>query len=271
VKMTKKILINVLALVVAISFIIPVLWLVLSAFKPGDELFDYPITLLPRTFTFENFIRVWNEMDFITYIKNTGFVTVTATILTVAISTMCGYALAKYKYKWLNVVFVCLLATTMLPTEVLMAPSFEVILRLGLYNSLAGLIIPTLGTLTGVFMMRQFFITVPNELLEAARMDGANEFRIFTRLMVPLAVPVMAILTIFSFRWRWNDYIWPLIVIDDPSKYTLQLALRNLVGQMAIDWSTLLAASVISMMPIVIVFMIFQKYIMNGFMSSGLK
>ena len=262
---------NVLAILIALLFIIPGLWLISSAFKPGNELFDYPLTLLPKSPTIDNFVNAWVNTDFLKYTLNTLFVTVTATILTVFLSTTCGYALAKYKYKWLDYVFLMLLSTTMLPTEVMMAPSFEVIYRLGLYNSLSGIIIPTLSTLTGVFMLRQFFVTVPDALLEAARIDGASEPAIFVRIMVPLAMPVIAILTIFSFRWRWNDYIWPLIVIDDPDKYTLQLALRNLVGEMAIDWTTLLASSVLSMLPIIIIFLVFQKYIMNGNLSSGIK
>lgn len=267
----QSILIHALAIGEALIFIIPGLWLIISAFKKGSELFTYPLVLIPKEPTLENFSKVWNEMNFITYSLNTLFVAVFATILTIILSTMCGYALAKYRYKWLDLVFVLLLSTTLLPTEVMMAPSFMVILKLGLYNKLAGLIIPTLSTLTGVFMLRQFFVTVPNELIEAARIDGAGEFTIFLKLMVPFSVSINAILAIFSFRWRWNDYVWPLIVIDEPKKYTLQLALRNLVGEMAIDWSSLLAASVLSMIPIIIIFLIFQRYIMSGNIGSGLK
>jgi alpha-1,4-digalacturonate transport system permease protein len=120
-------------------------------------------------------------------------------------------------------------------------------------------------------MLRQYFVTVPDSFIEAARIDGANEYVIFLRLMVPFSIPVNAILAIFSFRWRWNDYVWPLIVIDDPKKYTLQLALRNLVGEMAIDWSSLLAASVLSMIPIIVIFLSFQRFIMNVGMGSGVK
>lgn len=270
-KKTKVILINVLALSIGFLFILPVIWLVLSAFKPGNELFSFPLTILPETFTLDNFIDAWNKLDFMTYTINTMFVTLIATILTIVFSAMCGFALAKYKYRWMNILFLCLLTTTMLPTEVIMAPSFEVIKMLGLYNSLWGLIIPTVGTMTGIFMMRQFFVTVPDALIEAARIDGAHELKIFINLMLPLAKPVIAILSIFSFRWRWNDYIWPLIVIDDPSKYTLQIALKNLVGALSIDWTTLLAASVITMVPILIIFIVFQKYIMDSNMNSGVK
>lgn len=267
----RTLVINLLALLQALIFIVPGLWLIVSAFKRGSELFTYPLVLIPKHPTLENFVTVWQDMSFVTYTLNTLFVAVVSTILTIILSTMCGYALAKYRYRWMNIIFVLLLSTTLLPTEVMMAPSFIVILKLGLYNSLLGLIIPTLSTLTGVFMLRQFFVTVPDELIEAARIDGASELTIFIRLMVPFSIPINAILAIFSFRWRWNDYVWPLIVIDEPKKYTLQLALRNLVGEMAIDWSSLLAASVLSMIPIILIFLIFQRYIMSGNIGSGLK
>lgn len=270
-KRWNELVINIVALSIGILFIFPVIWLVLSAFKPGSELFTFPLTLLPKQFTFDNFISTWTKMDFMKYTGNTIFVTVVATLLTVLMSAMCGFALAKYNYRWLNVLFVCFLATQMLPTEVIMTPSFTVIYILGLYDSLWGLIIPTIGTMTGIFLMRQYYIGVPNALLEAARIDGAHEGKIFFNIMLPVAKPMIAILSIFSFRWRWNDYIWPLIVINDTNKYTLQLALRNLAGALSIDWTTLLAASVITMVPILIVFLFFQKQIMNSNVNSGVK
>ena len=152
-----------------------------------------------------------------------------------------------------------------------MRPSFTILYSLGLYDSLWGCIIPTVGTMTGVFLMRQFFITVPNELIESARIDGANEGTIFTRIMMPVCKSQIAILAIFSFRWRWNDYIWPLLALRTPEKYTLQLALRTLSGAEAVNWTVLLSASVLTMIPVLIVFIIFNKQIMNSNMSSGVK
>ena len=147
----------------------------------------------------------------------------------------------------------------------------RVIRALGLYNSLAGVIVPSIITATGIFMFRQFFLTVPTELLEAARIDGAGEIRTFLQIMLPLAKPIVVTLAIFSFQWRWNDYIWPLLVLNDQSKYTLQLALRTIVGAENIDWSLLLSASVISLIPMIIIFACFQRYIMNADINSGLK
>ena len=270
-KTANKVLKYVFAFGFAILWIFPVIWLIISSFKDGSELFNYPLTILPEHFTLENYTTALQQFDLIRYTSNTAFITVTATVITVLMSCMCGYALAKYKYKWLNVLFMCLLATTMLPTEVIMSPSFTVLNTLGLYNSLWGCIIPTVGTMTGVFLMRQFFITVPTELMESARIDGANEGSIFVRIMLPICKPQIAILAIFSFQWRWNDYIWPLLALSDPKKYTLQLALRTLSGAEAVNWTVLLSTAVLSMIPILIVFIIFNKQIMYANMSSGVK
>lgn len=268
---TRSLIPSAAVLTVSFLFLFPALWLILSSFKSGSELFSFPMTIFPEHFTFMNYREVWMKMEFPTYMANSFIVAVSATFLTVLFSSMSGFALAKYKTRFMEVAFLLMLATTMLPTEVIMAPSFEMILRLGLYNSLLGLIIPTVYTMTGVFLMRQFYLSVPDSLIESARIDGASELKIFTGIMIPLARPIIAILSILSFRWRWNDYVWPLIVIDDPSKYTLQLALRNLVGEMAIDWTSLLAASVISLIPVLLVFVVFQKKIMNANTSSGVK
>src|SRR5699024_4410769 len=156
-------------------------------------------------------------------------------------------------------------------TEVIMPSTFAVILGLGLYDSLTGIIIPSIITATGIFMFRQFFLTVPDELLQAARIDGAGEFRIFFTLMLPIARPIIAVLAIFSFQWRWNDYIWPLLVLNDQDKYTLQIALRSIVGAENIDWSVLLGASVISLIPMMLLFLVFRRQIMNSDISSGLR
>ncbi|KMK91615.1 sugar ABC transporter permease [Rossellomorea marisflavi] len=255
----------------AIAYLFPVLWLLLSSFKPGSELFSFPLKLFPEEFTLDNYKYAWSTMEFTKYVLNTSFVTIVATLLTIMASASCGYALAKYKYKWLSVFFICILATTMLPTEVIMNPTFTVIQKVGLYDNLWGLIIPSINTATGIFMFRQFFMTVPDDLLEAARIDGANEGRIFFRLMLPIAKPIIITLAIFSFQWRWNDYIWPLIVISDPNKYTIQVAIRSIVGADNIDWVLLLSASVISLLPMVLLYAIFQRYIMDTGASSGLK
>ncbi|WP_163536403.1 carbohydrate ABC transporter permease [Gracilibacillus sp. YIM 98692] len=257
--------------IVALMYLFPIVWLLLSSIKPGSELFSYPLNILPENPTVDGYVYSWSTMEFIKYFINTLIVAILTTVLTVIASATCGFALAKYNYKWLNVFLICMLATTMLPTEVIMTPTFSVILDLGLYDSLAGLIIPSINTATGIFMFRQYFMTVPNDLLESARIDGANEGKIFFNLMLPIAKPVVITLAIFSFQWRWNDYIWPLIVLSDPNKYTVQIALRSIVGADNIDWVLLLSSSIISLVPMIIIFIVFQRYIMDTSATSGLK
>ncbi|PUB32173.1 alpha-1,4-digalacturonate transport system permease protein [Promicromonospora sp. AC04] len=260
-----------LLVVIAALFAFPMLWFVLSSFKPGTELFSLPLSLFPSDWTTSGYVTAWNRFAFWRYFANTGVVALVTTAFTVLVSAMTGYAFAKYKAWWLRVFFICVLVTTMLPTEVIMPSTFAVIRDLGLYNSLAGIIVPSILTATGIFMFRQYFRTVPDELLEAARIDGVGEIRAFFQIMLPIARPIAVVLAIFSFQWRWNDYIWPLIVLNDPNNYTLQIALRSIVGADNIDWSVLLSASVISLVPMVILFAVFQRQIMSADINSGLK
>ncbi|MFE0257558.1 carbohydrate ABC transporter permease [Streptomyces sp. NPDC059010] len=257
--------------VLAALYAVPVLWFVLSSFKPAGDLFSLPLTLFPHNPTVSGYKAAWDSANFSQYFINTTIVCVIATILTVGVSCCTGYALAKYDNKWLKVFFVGILATTMLPSEVMLAPQFLVVRDLGLYNSLAGIILPAVLTATGCFMFRQFFLTVPDELIEAARIDGARELSIFLRIMVPVSRPIMLTLAILSFQWRWNDYIWPLLMLNDPEKFTVQIGIQSLVGAQNINWSVLLGGSVISMIPLIIVFLVFQRYVMNADINAGLK
>ena len=267
----KAIAVTALLWVFIIAFGFPVLWFVLSAFKPGGELFSYPLTLFPKTWSVSGFTEAWASYDFARYFGNTVIVALVTTVLTVLASAATGYALAKYDNKWLKVFFVCILATTMLPTEVILAPTFIVIRDLGMYDSLAGIIVPSVITATGIFMFRQFFITVPDDLVEAARIDGASEFGIFWRIMLPISRPIMLTLAIFSFQWRWNDYIWPLLVLNDPKQFTIQIALQSIVGAENVNWTVLLGASVISIIPLVLLYLVFQKYVNGADLNAGLK
>ncbi|MBT1093017.1 carbohydrate ABC transporter permease [Streptomyces chartreusis] len=257
--------------IMACLYGLPVLWFVLSSFKPAGDLFSLPLTVLPHDPTLSGYSAAWDSANFSQYFVNTAIVCVITTILTVGASCCTGYALAKYDNTWLKVFFICILATTMLPSEVMLAPEFLVVRDLGLYNSLGGIILPAVLTATGCFMFRQFFLTVPDELIEAARIDGARELSIFLRIMVPVSRPIMLTLAILSFQWRWNDYIWPLLMLNDPSKFTVQIGIQSLVGAQNINWSVLLGGSVISMIPLILVFLVFQRYVMNANINAGLK
>ena len=257
--------------VFVVIYLCPILWMTLSSFKADAELFRYPPQLLPDQFSLENYFDAWSRGDFNLYFRNTAVVAVSATVLTVIINTMAGYAFAKYNFPGGTAIFLFFLATLMLPLEVLMIPIFQVVKVFGLYNNFLGLIIPSAATPAGVFLVRQYFLTIPNEIMESARIDGASETKIFLRLMLPLAKPIMSVLAIFFFFWRWNDYMWPLVVIRDSNKYTVQLALANFSGQYAVDWGSLLAMSVLTMIPVLILFLLFQKQFMKGMVAGAVK
>lgn len=267
-----SIILTLISIISALLIAFPIFWLVLSSFKPSKELFSLPLHLLPQDFTVEHYVNVWNN-GFFTYIKNSFFLAVVGTLITVAISAMCGYALAIYRstIKYTNIVFAVFLLGTLIPGETLIISQFSVISAVGLYNNIWGVILPVVTTTTGIFMYRQYYMSVPLSFVEAARIDGASEWLIFFKIMFPLAKSVTVTLTIFSFMWRWNEYILPLIVLSDQKKYTIQIAIKNFIGMNGVDWNSILAGSVMSIIPIVIIFMVLQKYIVGSDTSSGEK
>ncbi len=262
---------TIIAFFVVFIFLVPVVYIIASSFKNAQELFTSDPTFLPKVWTLENYIEAFKRGNFFLYIWNSLFVSVTSTILAVVINTMSGYALAKFRFKGATFIMIIILSTIMLPLEVIMVPIFSVLRFFGMYNSFSALIIPAAATPTGIFLMRQYLITIPDELMESARIDGASEWKIFTRIVLPNAKPAIATLAIFSFMWRWNDYIWPLIAISDPKKYTLQLAIANFTGEYGSDYSSIIAMSAISMIPMLIIFIIFQRQFVQGTVQSGMK
>ena len=262
---------NTFKVILIAVFFFPIIWIFLSSFKNQSELFTYPLKMLPADPTLENYKAAFKTGNFIRYFNNSLFVAVVSTLLTIMINTMAGYALSKYIFKGRDTIFFLMIATLMIPLQVILVPIFILEKNLGLLNSLWGIIIPPAATPTGIFLSRQYMLTIPNSLIEAARIDGAGEWFIFQRIILPLAKPIIATLAIFSFMWRWNDFLWPFIVIANQKKYTLQLALANFVGQYDVDWSKLLSMTVISIVPLIIVFLIFQKYFIKGMTSGGVK
>jgi len=261
----------IVAFILVLLFLLPVIYIILSSFKPLNELFSSVPTFIPRQFTFDNYVKAINRGDFLRYIFNSFIVATTSTLIAVMINTMAGYALSKFKFKGKNVIMILILSTIMLPLSVIMVPIFSVLKFFGLYNSLWALIIPPAATPTGIFLMRQYLLTIPDEVIQSARIDGAGEFRIFWSIILPNAKPAIATLAIFSFMWRWNDYVWPLIAISSPQKYTIQLAIANFTGQFGTDYSSILAMSAISMIPMLVVFVIFQKQFVQGTAQTGMK
>jgi len=258
-------------ILLSLATLLPVLWVVLSSFKPQSELFRVPLTFIPQDWTLENYVSSLAAGNFPVYFSNTVFVAVVSTAITVLINLMAGYALAKYIFKGRDIIFTVMIATLMIPLQVIMIPIFLQLKSLGMLNSLWGIIIPPAATPTGVFLARQYLVTLPNSLIEAARIDGAREHTIFFRLILPMSKPIVATITIFSFMWRWNDYLWPLIVITDNRKQTIQQALANFVGQLQINWSDLLAMTTIAIIPVIIVFLAFQRFFFSGIAAGSVK
>lgn len=258
-------------LILTFLFLIPILWVIGSSFKSTGELFSWSPSLIGKNPSFSNYQKALEEGHFGIYFFNTVFTSVTATFLTIVVNVMSGYAFAKYRFKGDKILFGIVLATLMIPLEVIMIPIFKVIVATGLYNSLWGLIIPAVASPTAVFLVRQYYVGIPDAYMEAARIDGASETSILMRIMLPLAKPVISVLCIFSFMWRWNDYLWPKLVINSKERYTIQLALANYSGEYSVDWNSLLAMSVISMIPVIIVFVTLQSHIIGGMTAGGVK
>jgi alpha-1,4-digalacturonate transport system permease protein len=222
-------------------------------------------------FATENYTELFGKFDFARYLWNSVFITVVATAITLLFNAMAAFALAKYRFDGRRAVFLIILSTLMVPPTIVLVPNFLVVSELGLLNSLWGVIWPAVATPTGVFLLRQYMLTIPDELLEAARMDHASEWRIFWRIVLPLSAPALAVLAIFSVMWRWNDFLWPLIVLSRSEKFTLQLALNAFQGDLVTQWNYLLAMTVVTLLPVTLVFAFLQKHIATGVASAGVK
>ncbi|MFW2588763.1 carbohydrate ABC transporter permease [Sagittula sp. SSi028] len=253
-----------------------------AALDDPDTVFQVPKeTLTPHE---EMRVAVENYLDpilkrngqetfnFFTYLWNSVFVTVAATLVTLLINAMAAFALSKYRFKGRLTFTILIVATLLIPASIILVSLFFVVWSFGIFGSLWGVIIPAAATPTGVFLLRQYMLTIPDELLEAARMDAASEWRIFWRIVIPLSLPALSVLAILSVIWRWNDFLWPLIVlISDPSKHTLQLGLTQFAGEFNSDFHYILAMTVVTLIPITLVFVWLQRFITTGIATTGLK
>jgi len=212
------------------------------------------------------------NFQFGTYLFNSVFITVAATVITLLINAMAAFALSKYKFKGRLTFTLLIVATLLIPSSIILVSLFFVVWTFGIFGSLWGVVIPAAATPTGVFLLRQYMLTIPDELLEAARMDAASEWRIFWRIVLPLSLPALSVLAILSVIWRWNDFLWPLIVlISDPNKHTIQLGLTQYAGEFDQDFHYILAMTVVSLVPITLVFIWLQRFITTGIATTGLK
>lgn len=220
---------------------------------------------------FDNYTTGIRSFSFGRYMWNSIVVTISATLLTLIVNSMAAFALAKYKFRGRQTIFLSMIATLMVPLSVVLVPIFLVITKVGWNNNLLGIIVPVAATPTGVFLLRQYMLTIPDELLDSARIDGASEWRIYAQIILPLAKPALAVLAIFSVMWRWNDFLWPLVVMSKPQFFTLQVGLASFQGEYSTDWNLILAMTVLTLLPITVVFAILQRNITTGIATTGLK
>jgi len=261
---------QILLSLVALLFLVPIIWMLLSALKPSAEVFTTPPTLFGSEVKFSNFVEAWNYLPFGRFILNTVFVAGIGTLITLVASAMSGYAFARLNFRFRGGLFVLYLSTLIVPQEVIVIPMFLVMQRLGWVNSYQALILPWAFTAFGTFLLRQFFLTIPRELEEAAKIDGCGHIRILRSIVIPVAAPAIAVLAVFTFISYWNSFLWPLIIINDTAKMTVPLGLDLFLGQQGQRWELLMAAATISMVPTVILVLALQKYLVRGIALSGL-
>ncbi|MFB5762582.1 carbohydrate ABC transporter permease [Paenibacillus medicaginis] len=247
--------------------LLPFVWMILSSFKLEAEVKQIPPTLWPQQFTLENFRNLFDNMAFGVYLKNT-LIIVFFSFIGLFLNAMAGYGFAKFHFKGRGVLFYLVLATMMIPGQVTMIPVYLILNQLHLTNSMTGIVLPGLVGAFAIFLFRQFMTTIPDELLEATRLDGAGEFRTFLQIVLPISTPILAVQAILTFIGGWNSFLWPLIVANDEKLYTLSVGLSLLKGQNESQFALQMAGSAFMVVPIII---IFQKYIIDNYTISGIK
>ena len=266
-----KVLIYILLIGISLIMLIPFAWMLTSSFKMNKDVFTYPVVWWPKEFITSNYVRIWEEIPLLRYFFNTSKLTVLITILQLLTSTFAAYAFAKMKFPGKDFLFLSYICTIAMPRQSYMIPQFIIIKKMGLVNTHLALIILQSFTAFGVFLVRQFYMEIPNEICEAARIDGMSEYGIYAKIMLPLSKPVIATLTIFSFTTIWNDFMGPLIYINSQNLKTIQLGLRSFITEYSSEYSLIMAGSVVALIPVLIVFACLQKYFVEGIASTGLK
>lgn len=258
-------------IIIAIVSVYPFLWMVCSSFKTDGDIIAAPVTLITSNMNVEGYTEIMRRIPFVTLYRNTIIFAGTVTVCGLFFGSLAGYAYSKLNFKGRNVLFTICLSSMMIPFQVTMIPLFIEIKMLGLYNTMGALILPRLCGMFEVFMMRNFFMGLPGELQEAARIDGCNEFRIYWNIMLPLCKPAFLSCGLFIFNSNWNDLLFPMVMINDENMRTLQSGLMMLMGTYVQEYSIMMAGSVLGVMPLLIIYMFLQKYFIQGIAMSGLK
>ena len=266
-----KVLLYVQLVLGAVLAVIPMLWMVSASLMPAGQASSYPPRLIPAGVTFEHYVALFTRLDLGRSLLNSAIVAFTVTAISIVINSMAGYAFAKLRFRGRDRLFRVLAAGLVIPVQVSMLPLFLLLKQLGLINSYWGVIIPGMASIFGIFLIRQYAQSIPDDLLDAARMDGAGELRIYLSIVLPTIVPILATLGIWTFLSTWNDFMWPLIVLSDDAKWTLPVALANLSGEHVQDTELMMAGSVLTILPVMLVFLFLQRYYIQGVMVGSVK
>ncbi|MFS8115944.1 carbohydrate ABC transporter permease [Rhizobium jaguaris] len=255
--------------ILALMTLFPLFWMVSMAFKPAPEAFSS--NLIPQAPTFDNFIYVLTGVPFIRYMLNSFFVSATVTVVALFFHTMAGYALARLRFPGRELIFLAIFSTFLISLPVIIVPLFIIVRAMGMLNSYAGLIVPAIFNAFGIFLLRQYYLSLPREIEEAARIDGAGYWRIYWSIILPLSRPIMSALAILFFLANWNAFLWPLTIASDQKLWVVQVGIANFKSQYSASWNYMMAASTIIAIPTLVLFMIFQRQIMDSLKTSGLK
>lgn len=251
--------------------IFPIYWMLATAVSPGGLAQSGHFYLWPHIVDWSNFKSAWDTQPVGTWFLNSAIIAVGGVILTTVMSLMAGYAFAKFQFRGRTALFFAYLITVMIPLQVVMVPEFVIVSKLHLANSYLGVILPGAANAVSVFMARQFMLSIPNELIEAARVDGARDFKVFWRVVLPQCGPLISVLIILNFVGRWNDFLWPLIVMQSPGHFTLPIGLNSLNTTFSTPWDLIMAITLLSILPVIAVFVVFQRRFVQGIATAGLK
>lgn len=266
-----KVIIYLVLLIGVIVTIAPFVWMISASLMPTGHANQFPPKFLPDKVTFEHYRTLFGRLNVARYFFNSIVISLSITGISLFFNSMAGFAFAKYRFAGKQKLFKLLLSAMVIPAQVTMLPLFLMLNRMGVINTYWGVIIPGMASIYGIFLIRQYIISIPDSLIEAARIDGAHDFYIYWRIILPVAKPILVTMALFTFMGAWNDFLWPLIVLTRDSMYTLPVVLANLMGEHVQDTEMMMAGSVITIMPIIVVFLAMQKYYLRGIMMGSVK
>lgn len=266
-----SVLVHAALLVATAAALLPMVWMLSASFMPTGEANTYPPHFLPTRATTEHYAALFTRLELGRYALNSLIVATTVTVVSLFVNSMAGYAFAKLRFKGRDRIYRLLTAGLVVPVQVVMLPVFLLMKELGLVNTYAGVVVPTLASIFGIFLVRQYAQSLPDELLDAARIDGAGELRIYWSITLPVIRPILATLAIWTFLSTWNDFMWPLIILTDETRFTLPVALASLVGEHAQDTELMMAGSVLTVLPVLVVFLVLQRYYVRGVTLGSVK